>query len=288
MSLSFVQALKFGNPLARCIISPNPLDSPSELYYALSFLSNPIQKVFSEQGGDIVSIFQRLSILNSRYRSITHAVDVDWLQPFSVDFDFFNDTQQYSPGDLAVRITKEVTTLFSLLSPAAIIDYSRPVHDIGVHWSALCEDTTACAVTDRTLVPYLAKLAEVCIVVMYDAFTDLLQEFMWLRNCHAMVAVGRGLLMAGYRLTEPSQLWALVDPGRNAAAWRAFESRGPCLPFLNPKIHQLQVSGDNPEKLHKIFDFVPYTTTKRLEKLEGKGRALYENICMLVYKRCIG
>ena len=117
--------------------------------------------VLSTPSNDIVSIFHRFSILASRYRIATHATDVTWLQPFPVDFDFFASIHQYPPGELVVRITNNIAALFSFLSPAAVLAHSKVVCDIGIHWSTLCEDTTACAAANKVLIPYLVKLAEV-------------------------------------------------------------------------------------------------------------------------------
>ena len=86
---------------------------------------------------------------------------MNWLQPFPVDFDFFASTQQNTPGELALRITSNVAALISFLFPAAVLAHSKVVCDIGIHWTTLCEDTTACVMANRALIPYLVKLAEV-------------------------------------------------------------------------------------------------------------------------------
>jgi hypothetical protein len=158
------QALQFRHPLSRWIIDTSITKSSSHPYSALSIFFDPIRREFSKQDGDITLIFQRLSILASRYESkIVRATDVDWHNPFSTEHSFFDAIHR--PRDLAKSITKHVSTLFTTLicniSITDILNNTNYTREIGVHWTTLSEETTACANANKDLIPWLLILAEV-------------------------------------------------------------------------------------------------------------------------------
>jgi hypothetical protein len=126
------------------------------------FLAQPIQKEFSDQDGNIVSTFQHLSILASRYEyKVVRATDVDWGEPFSVSFSFFENTLLISPKELAVSITDHVAGLFSCISVEDILRHTARMSSVGAHWSTLSEEVTACAVTTEDAEQYFVSVAEV-------------------------------------------------------------------------------------------------------------------------------
>jgi hypothetical protein len=153
--------LNGGHPLALWTIKSSVTGLLSHPLDALSFLSKPIQKEFSDQNVDIVSTFQHLSILASRYEhKVVHASDVDWRNPFSTSFSFFESTHQCSPKELAMSITDDVATLFSRISVDDVLRRTPRMSSIGAHWSTLSDEVTACTITMRG-VEFFLLLAEV-------------------------------------------------------------------------------------------------------------------------------
>ena len=110
----------------------------------------------------MILIFQRLSILAFRYEhKIVRATDVNWHEPFSTDFSFFEGICRYSPRDLALSITDNVAIFFYHLSVADVCGHTARIRDIGRHWSTLANEIAECAVADIDLVPRLLRIAEV-------------------------------------------------------------------------------------------------------------------------------
>lgn len=92
--------------------------------------------------------------------------------------------------------------------------------------------------------------------------------------------------MAGYQHAVPPDLWALMDPKGGIAACREFEAQGPCIPFLSSKVHELRLSGNDPEKLHKIFDFILYSVPQGQGGPIVEKETVYGKICMFLYGQC--
>jgi hypothetical protein len=124
--------------------------------------SDPISKEFLRRDDDLISIFQRLSILSFRYdRNIVRATEVDWHEPFPTHFSFFEDVCRSGLQVLTTSITEDVAALFYHVSPADVCDHTTHLRHIGRHWSTLADEIAECAVADDGLVPRLLRIAEV-------------------------------------------------------------------------------------------------------------------------------
>jgi hypothetical protein len=151
------------NPLARWTIERSTRGNISSPRDALSFLSSPIQKVFSHQNGNIRSAFQYLSILASRYEyKIIRATDVNWHKPFSTSFSFFESTRKCSQQELAISLTRTVAKLLICFSAQDILSHTARVRRVGEQWTSLCEDVRACAAIMEEAEQYFLTLAQVC------------------------------------------------------------------------------------------------------------------------------
>lgn len=156
------QALRDRHPLAHWIISTALTGSPSTPRDALLLFSDPVLKEFSRRDDNLISIFQRLSILSFRYdQKIVRATEVDWHEPFPTHFSFFEDVCRSSLQVLTTSITEDVAALFYHVSPADVCDHTTRLRHIGRHWSTLADKIAECAVADDDLVPRLLRIAEV-------------------------------------------------------------------------------------------------------------------------------
>jgi hypothetical protein len=135
------------------------LSNPSD---ALRFFLEPITQQFEGQRPNIVSVCQRLSILDARFRSkIVHATDPKWPIPFSIDFSVWESIQSHNPQELAELDTAFVRRLFLRISTADLLSDDGYMKDIARTWSDLTDDFLACSSADKELTSYFMQLAEV-------------------------------------------------------------------------------------------------------------------------------
>ena len=89
------------------------------------------------------------------------ATEVDWHNPFSTEFSFLEAIER--PECLGKSITDDISKIYRQLSPADFLDNDRRLLGyLGVKWSLICDDATACLKVDSSLEPYLKRLADVC------------------------------------------------------------------------------------------------------------------------------
>jgi hypothetical protein len=134
----------------------------SEPLEALRFFVDPIQQLDKEQSSGILSVVQRISILNTRYElHITNETDVKWPKPFSTEFSFWESIQRDSTLDLAKSNTESVSKLYRRLAAADVLDNSKYMQGIDRQWSNLSGDILACLIVDENLAVYFIDVADV-------------------------------------------------------------------------------------------------------------------------------
>jgi hypothetical protein len=124
---------------------------------------DPIKKQLQKQSSSVLTITQRLLILEARFKlkiQNTNGRNLDD-KHLSTDFTMWESVQNGRPEDLAESITKSVTRLFSLLSPEDVLQSGLHMQNIKEDRSNLCDDVYACLVTDGNHTDYFMKLAEV-------------------------------------------------------------------------------------------------------------------------------
>jgi hypothetical protein len=125
-------------------------DTSSELSEAVRFFLDPIEQVDKEQSSGVLSVVQRISILNARYElHITCATDVDSPKPFSTAFRFWESVQRKSALNLAKSNTNSVSQLFRQLAIADVLDDSKCMQGINRRWSSHSNDILAFLVIDK-------------------------------------------------------------------------------------------------------------------------------------------
>jgi hypothetical protein len=158
------QALPSQQPLLRWMLSTAiSFDTSSDPSEVLRFFFDPIAQQFEKRRSSIVSVGQKLSILDARFRfKIIHETDPKWPMPFSTDFSVWESIQKYNPQELAKLNTGSIRRLFVDISIADFLSDDGYLKDIARTWSDLTDDFLACLSANKELTSYFMHLAEVC------------------------------------------------------------------------------------------------------------------------------
>jgi hypothetical protein len=151
------------NPLSHWIISTAiASDTSSEPSEALRFFLDPIKQQCEGESSGVLPVVRKLSILHTRFElQVLFATDINWPEPFSTDFSFWESIQGHSAWDLAKSNTKHVKRLYSQISVADLLRDSKYTKGIEKQWSAYSLDILACLNVDRNVAVYVIDLAEV-------------------------------------------------------------------------------------------------------------------------------
>ncbi|KAK1144883.1 hypothetical protein N8T08_004896 [Aspergillus melleus] len=236
--------------LAQCLITMNrgaSHDISLSTAPAFEFIAGSIQELIKEHPPSLTAVLKVLSVLAVRYQRVyIHARDMNWFQPFDINYTFFEDlTESISAVDFARTLTNADVRSFTVLTEQGLTDNDTAVANLVSKWDDLSTVVWECC----TALPQLIGTIQECV-----------QALFLIRNYHAFTAILKGLQK--YSITDstftgtasssgtvalnpvlPPDLLYLLDPAHNFLLYRQHFQGAPGIPFLLPHLQEYREIG---------------------------------------------
>ncbi|KAL5332826.1 hypothetical protein BJX70DRAFT_406907 [Aspergillus crustosus] len=212
------------------------------------FIAEPIQRLFQNFTSRLPSVLKVLAVLGVRFERVyLHSREMNWTRHFSVSFSFLEDILESTPtNDLAGTLTSNDEKEFAKLFEDQTFDHSMAKR-LALRWEVLSIEVWECCKAVPDLIEYIqSSLQPLLAIRNYHSLTAILSGLhRYSVSVSTVVHAENGITVLALGQILPPELFYLLEPFQNYAAYRQQYQQAPGIPFLIPHLNEYHQQGDS-------------------------------------------